>query len=125
MSLRDDIRSFGPAYGMLIGVSALASIGAVLTLVPNPGASWPNILGYKSLCTFAPGATFACALIAALSCTLRARLVRKTAAPAFAPIVALLLLGIGLAVSATVWAGEKAKYATDATTSASETVSPE
>ena len=49
---------YGPAYRPLLALSGLFALGAVLTLVPNPNASWPNILGYSSLCTFAPGATF-------------------------------------------------------------------
>lgn len=113
MSLRENVRNFGPAYGALLAVSALASLGALLTLLPNPGASWPNILGYKSLCTFAPGATFACALIAGCACMLRARLVKRTAAPVFVPVLAVVLLGAGLAVSTLAWAGVKAQYGTD------------
>lgn len=115
---------YGPAYPALLALSGLAAIGAVLTLIPNPGASWPNILGYKSLCTFAPGATFGCALIAAVTCTVRARLVRRWTFPAFVPAVAVALLAIALAVSTAAWAGEKAKYASsganDAVTAASD-----
>lgn len=114
-----NVKAYGPAYPALLAVSGLAALGAVLTLFPNPGASWPNVLGYKSLCTFAPGATFGCALIAAGACTIRARLVRRWTFPAFVPIAAFVLLAAGLAFSSAVWAGEKAKYAKDATTAAS------
>jgi len=103
-------KAYGPAYPALLALSAFAALGAALTLVPNPGASWPNILGYKSICTFAPGATFGCALIAAIACVFRARLVRKWTAPGFIPIAAILLLIIGLAVSTGIWAAEKTKY---------------
>lgn len=112
---------YGPAYVPLLGISALAALGAVLTLVPSPGASWPNILGYKSLCTFAPAATFACALVAAAVCTFRARFVKRSAAPRFVPIAVIALLALGFAVSTFLWAGEKAKYSpsgTDAVTTA-------
>jgi hypothetical protein len=119
MSLKDDIRSFGPSYAVLLGVSSFATLGAVLTLVPDPGASWPNILGYRSLCTFAPGATFGCALIAAAACTIRARLVKRSYGPAFVPAAVFLVLAAALAVSTFVWAGEKAKFTGDATTAAS------
>ncbi len=109
----------GPLYSALLGLSGLCALGAVLTLIPWPWASWPNILGYRSLCTFAPGATFGCSLAAALVCTLRARLVRKTAAPLFAPILVMLLLAGGLAWSTAAWHRAKAPYA-DASSSASD-----
>jgi len=102
---------FGPAYAPLLALSAVFGLGAVVTLIPNPGASWPNIMGYPSVCTFAPGATFACALLAAITCTIRARLVRRWTAPAFLPIVAIAALGIGLTVSTVAWAGVKGGYA--------------
>jgi hypothetical protein len=102
--------SYGPAYPPLLVLSGLFTLGAILTLIPNPGASWPNILGYSSLCTFAPGATFACALLAAICCTVRARLVRRIPSPAFVPVVIILALAIGLGVSTLAWTGEKARY---------------
>jgi xanthine/uracil permease len=49
------------------------TIGAILTLIPNSQASWPNLLGYRSLCTFAPIATLACCFLAGLTCVIRAR----------------------------------------------------
>lgn len=105
---------YGGAYRPLLALSGLFALGAVATLIPNPGASWPNILGYSSVCTFAPGATFGCALLAAITCTVRARLVRRIPSPAFVPVLAIVALGLGLAASAVAWAGEKAKYAADA-----------
>jgi len=110
---------YGPAYKSLLALSGLFALGAIITLVPNPAASWPNIMGYSSVCTFAPGATFACALLAAITCTVRARLVRRIPSPLFVPIVAIVLLVIGLTVSTVVWAGEKARYSSDSTSSAS------
>jgi hypothetical protein len=110
-------KSFGPAYATLIGLSALFTVAAILTLVPWPLAPWPNVLGYKSLCPFAPGATFACAILAALACTIRARLVKRSPSPAFVPAAVALILVGALAWSTTAWAGEKSKYL-DATSSA-------
>ncbi len=110
---------YGRAYRPLLALSGLFALGAVVTLIPNPGASWPNVLGYSSVCTFAPGATFGCALLAAITCTVRARLVRRIPSPAFVPIAAIIALGIGLAVSTVAWAGEKAKYTSDSVSGAS------
>jgi hypothetical protein len=108
----------GPAYWLLFSLSAIFAAGAILSLIPNPGASWPNILGYSSLCTFTPAATFACALLAALTCAIRARLVLRRPSPVFVPIAVILLLGGLFAWSTLVWAGTKAKYM-DAASSAS------
>jgi hypothetical protein len=117
-ALRSNCASFGSAYALLLGISALFALGAIATLLPSPSAPWPNVLGYKSICPFAPAATFACALLAAICCTVRARLVRRAPSPAFLPVAAFLLLGAAFAWSTTAWAGEKAKYA-DATSAAS------
>ena len=112
-----------PAYKALIGLSGLFTLGAILTLIPWPQASWPNIIGYSSLCTFAPGATFACALCAGITCTIRNRLVKKGFSPVFIPVFVFVVLTAGLVWSTVVWAGVKAQYTqikTDTTTSASE-----
>ena len=109
---------YGRAYRPLLALSGLFALSGLLTLLPNPNASWPNILGYSSLCTFAPGASFACALLAALCCVARARLVRRAYGPAFIPILTITLLSLGLTLSTVAWAGVKADYA-DAASSAS------
>lgn len=62
------------AYGALLGLSGLFAAAAVATLFPNPTASWENVLGYKSLCTFAPIATAICCILAGATCVIRARL---------------------------------------------------
>mgnify|MGYP001810751291 FL=1 len=113
------------AYKLLLGLSILFSLGAILTLVPNPNASWPNILGYKSLCTFAPAATAFCGLLAGITCLIRSRLVSAKAAsnryrPPFVPIVVFLVL-LGIAIPSTiVWTGYKNLDATSAASAAAE-----
>lgn len=67
------------AYAILLGLSIIATVGGILTLIPNPGATYPNILGYRSLCTYAPAATVYCFLIAGLSCFARASFVKRRA----------------------------------------------
>ncbi|MDF1567997.1 MAG: hypothetical protein RQ801_01015 [Spirochaetaceae bacterium] len=56
----------------------MASLGGLLTLIPREGASYPNLIGYSSLCTFAPAATFYCFFLAGLSCFIRAVFVKDT-----------------------------------------------
>lgn len=38
-------------------IAVTLAIGAVTTLIPHGGASKPNMMGYKSLCSFAPVST--------------------------------------------------------------------
>jgi len=105
------------AYLGLLALSGLFAVAAILTLIPKAGASWPNIMGYKSLCTFSPGATLACSLLAGITCFIRARFVKRVRTPLIAPILVLALLTAGLAISTFLWAGEKARY-TDAASGA-------
>jgi uncharacterized membrane protein len=63
----------------LLALTVIATVAGILTLVPAAGASYPNVLGYRSLCTFAPAATLYCFTIAGLSCVLRASLVKRRA----------------------------------------------
>lgn len=94
------------AYKLLLGFTVLCSLGAVATMLPIPVAPWPNLLGFKSLCSFAPASTAACALLAAISCLVRSRLVSNQRArnryrPLFVPlavIVVLLAIAIPFAV---------------------------
>jgi len=63
-------------YSILLWLSLLATIGGILTLLPRSAASYPNIIGYSSLCTFAPAASLYCFFIAGLSCFIRATFVK-------------------------------------------------
>lgn len=108
-----------PLYAALLGFTVLATLGGLLTLLPWESASYPNVLGYKSLCTFAPAATLFCFFLAGLSCHLRAALVKDQDggtpgqklnhhAQAWRPLGLLLVLALG----ATVWFGAvKTSYA--------------
>ena len=90
------------AYWALLGLSLTFSILAVVTLLPNASVSKPNVLGYRSVCSFAPAATALCGLLAGLTCTLRNRLVSRGAAsaryrPFILPVgIALVLLTVAL-----------------------------
>lgn len=104
------------SYIPLLGLSALAALGALLTLMPWPGASSPNLWGYSSLCTFAPAATCFCAAVAGASCVLRASLNRKSpgfrewlAIHAASLFLVLILLGLG-AWATSAWLAEEAGF---------------
>jgi len=90
------------AYYALIGLSLVFSILAVITLLPNPSASKPNVLGYRSVCTYAPAATALCGIAAGITCVLRNRLVsaRRASTRYQPPFVAILVLGALTAAAA-------------------------
>jgi len=90
------------AYFALLGVTIAFTVLAIVTLLPNPDASKLNVLGYRSVCSFAPAASALCGLLAGITCTVRNRLVSRKAAsarwaPPFAPLAAAVVL---LAVAA-------------------------
>jgi uncharacterized protein with FMN-binding domain len=91
-----------PAYWALLALTLAFSVLAVVTLVPNPAAVKPNVIGYRSLCSFAPAATALCGFCAGVTCTLRNRLVSRRASsmryrPLFIPAgVGLILLVVAL-----------------------------
>ena len=62
------------AYTLLLVLTIVATVGGILTLIPWPKASYPNVLGYRSLCTFAPAASLFCFLVAGVRCFIRASL---------------------------------------------------
>ncbi|MBL8965665.1 MAG: hypothetical protein JNG85_01580 [Spirochaetaceae bacterium] len=107
------------AYRALLGLSGLFAAAAILTLVPHKGASWENVLGYKSLCTFAPVATAICAFLAGITCVVRARLVGPRAGDKrgwAAPVVVGLVLLAVIALSAPAYVKAKAEAVSGATT---------
>ena len=98
-----------PLYKVLIIVSILATLAMFVTLIPWQGASWKNVLGFRSLCTFTPASTLFCALTAGVSCFLRASLVKETEGTAgeklkkhLKALVPVLLILV-LALASTVW----------------------
>lgn len=106
------------AYGALLGMSGLFTAAAIATLVPNPGASWDNVLGYKSLCTFAPIASAICGLLAGATCVLRARLFGPRAGDRRSwalPIVVAAALAAAIALSIPPYAKAKADALSGAT----------
>jgi uncharacterized protein with FMN-binding domain len=102
-------------YWTLLGVAALCTLAAAVTLLPSPGASKPNVLGYRSVCSFAPAGTALCCLLAAVTCTLRSRLVSRSASsaryrPLFAPIGAAVVFLAAAGVFGGMWAGAQARF---------------
>lgn len=109
------------AYRALLGLSGLFTLGAVLTLVPNPDASWENVLGYKSLCTFAPIATAVCAFLAGTTCVIRARRFGPRAGQkrsAAAPLIVAAALAAVVALALPAYISVKADVGTGASESA-------
>lgn len=113
-------------YGVLLILTIVATVGGILTLIPWPSASYPNVLGYRSLCTFAPAATFFCFAIAGTSCVIRASLVKRRAIAGravvrAAPVVVVALLYF-TAIGFTVWFGLVKSTYTDGASGATVTM---
>lgn len=82
-------------YWGMLGLSFAFGVLAVVTLIPNPLASKPNVLGYRSVCSFSPASTALCGLLAGITCTLRNRRVSRAAASMrYRPLI--LPIGVGL-----------------------------
>ncbi len=64
------------SYKILLFVTILATLGGLLTLLPVATASYMNVMGYRSLCTFAPAATLFCFLIAGITCFIRSTFIK-------------------------------------------------
>jgi flagellar basal body-associated protein FliL len=115
-----------PWYGILLLITVVAAAGGIATLWPASGATYPSLLGYRSFCTFAPAASLYCFLVAGITCTVRATLVKRRRLYG-KPVVnkgAIIVLAVVLAaaVATTAWfVVEKRSYAqTDTTTAATE-----
>ena len=119
------------SYKLLLLFTILATVGGILTLMPRQAASYPNLVNYLSLCTFAPAATLYCFLIAGLSCFIRATFIKDQSSSAgerlrkhsrsLIPLVLVLAAAVFFNIR---YIGIKAYY-TDTDTSASVEITEE
>jgi uncharacterized protein with FMN-binding domain len=92
------------SYQALLTLTVIFSLLAIVTMIPNPGASKPNVLGYRSVCSFAPAASALCGLLAGITCTLRnRRFSRNASAARYRPLFVPAGVGLLLAVIALVF----------------------
>jgi len=93
-----------PAYWATLALSLAFSILALVTLVPDSAAAKPNVLGYRSVCSFAPAATALCGVLAGITCTLRNRLLsRRASSMRYRPLIVPAGVGLILLAAATVF----------------------
>ncbi len=91
-------------YYVLLGLTLALSLLAAITLLPNPAASKPNVLGYRSVCSFAPAASALCGFLAGLTCTVRNRRFSRNAASArYRPLILPIFVGFLLLAVAAVF----------------------
>jgi len=91
-------------YWGLLALSLAFSVLAAVTLVPNPAAAKPNVLGYRSVCSFAPAATALCGVLAGITCTVRNRVFsRRASSMRYRPLIVPAGVGILLLVAALVF----------------------
>ncbi|MGL1890048.1 MAG: hypothetical protein OCD02_00405 [Spirochaetaceae bacterium] len=67
---------FRLSYKIMLLFTILVTIAGIITLFPSSAANYPNLIGYKSVCTFTPAATFFCFFIAGLSCFIRSTFIK-------------------------------------------------
>jgi uncharacterized protein with FMN-binding domain len=97
-------RNESAAYWSLLALSLGFSILALVTLIPNPAAVKPNVLGYRSVCSFAPAATALCGILAGITCTVRNRVFsRRSSSMRYRPLIVPGGVGILLIVTALVF----------------------
>jgi len=94
----------------LLSSSILSLLAALSTLFPYDQAPWPNILGYKSLCPFAPAASFALLLLSGLAFVIRRSLRGKKGFRSQRSLLFLSFLVFAFGLSSYVWSLEKVKY---------------
>jgi uncharacterized protein with FMN-binding domain len=92
------------AYWAMLALTIAFSILAIVTMIPNPAASKPNVLGYRSVCSFAPAASALCGLLAGITCTIRNRWVsRRASAMRYQPPILPVAIGILLLTLAAIF----------------------
>ncbi len=97
-------RNESAAYWALLALTTGFSVLAVVTMIPNPAASKPNVLGYRSVCSFAPAASALCGVLAGITCTVRNRWVsRRASAMRYRPPLLPVAVGIVLFALAAVF----------------------
>jgi uncharacterized protein with FMN-binding domain len=91
-------------YGML-SLTIAFSVLAVVTMLPNLNASKPNVLGYRSVCSFAPAASALCGLLAGVTCTIRnRRFSARAASMKYRPLILPIAVGVLMVAIAVVFA---------------------
>lgn len=60
-------------YPGMLALTVIFTLSAVITLIPNPGASKDNMMGYHSICSAAPMSALLLIICAGITCFLRKR----------------------------------------------------
>jgi len=58
-------------YKWLLALTMLFTLAAIITLLPNPGASKDNMLGYHAVCSGTPMSTLVLVICAGATCYFR------------------------------------------------------
>jgi uncharacterized protein with FMN-binding domain len=91
-------------YYALLGLTLAFSALLVITLLPNAAAAKPNVLGYRSVCSFAPAASALCGLLAGITCTIRNRRFSRNASSArYSPLILPIFVAVVLLAVAAVF----------------------
>jgi len=67
---------FRTSYKLLLAATVVLALSGLITLLPAGSASYPNVLGYSSFCTFTPASTLFCFLAAGICCFIRSSFIK-------------------------------------------------
>ena len=60
-------------YKWLLALTMLFTLAAIITLIPNAGASKDNLMGYHSICSAAPMSVLLLVICAGATCYFRTK----------------------------------------------------
>jgi hypothetical protein len=58
-------------YKWLLALTILFTVSAIITLIPNAGASKDNLMGYHAVCSATPMSTLLLVICAGITCFIR------------------------------------------------------
>lgn len=64
-------------YKWLLGLTILLTLSVIVTMIPNPGASKVNMMGYHAICSATPMSTLVLVICAGVTCFFRKKYFTK------------------------------------------------
>lgn len=64
-------------YQWFLALTMIFTLAAIITLIPNPGASKDNMIGYHSICSGVPMSTLVLVICAGATCYFRKKYFTK------------------------------------------------
>jgi len=97
-------------YSIFLVLTIILTILAIITLIPNPAASKPNLFGYKSICSFTPAGTLILCLLAGIVCTIRTGVKEKRTGAPIPIIILSIVLITWIIISLAIYSNAKSGF---------------